>query len=105
VEVGTPGRAEGAAFAQVRAGEALVGRHYRAGTVGSDGFTRHPAGGVRSGGWGRAALRIRGGQIALSLNGRPVAPVRGAAPPAGPVTFRAAEGLGLRNVFVRAIKP
>jgi hypothetical protein len=105
VEVGTPGRAGGAAFAQVREG----GR-WSAGATGPARSAATAAPGTRPvassrGGWGRAALRVSGGQITLSLNGRPVASVRAATPPAGPVTSRAAAGLGLRNVFARALKP
>jgi hypothetical protein len=34
-----------------------------------------------------------------------VTSVKGQSPPAGPVAFRSAEGLELRSIFIREIKP
>jgi hypothetical protein len=105
VEVGTPDRTVGATFAQVKVGEVFIGKYFQVRAFGTDSLSRYPADNVKPGEWNRVALRIGDGWNTLSLNSKKVASQKGTPPPAGPVTFRSAEGLELRNIFIREIKP
>jgi hypothetical protein len=107
VEIGTPGAAAGSMFAEIKDGEVYIGRTFRAGGgIESEAGSRHPDDGVKLGAWNRTVIRIAGGSpITVSTNGKALSLLRGQAPPAGPITFRSADGLELRSIFVREIKP
>jgi hypothetical protein len=106
VEIGTPDRTTAAVVAQMKGDDVFVGRVFRAGGgLESDSGSRFSADPVKLGSWNRAVIRIGDGSCTLTINGKPVASVKGNAPPAGPITFRSAEGLELRSIFVREIKP
>ena len=102
VEVGTPDKKTGAIAAQVKGGEVFFGKNY---TKNADTGSRYPADAVKPGQWNRTVVRVGGGEWGLSINGQQVGSIKGDPPTAGPVTFRSAEGLELRNIFIRELKP
>jgi hypothetical protein len=102
VEIGTPDKNAGAIAAQVKGGEVFFGKNY---TKDADTGSRYPADAVKPGQWNRTLVRVGGGEWALSINGKPVGSIKGDPPTPGPVAFRNAAGLELRNIFIREIKP
>jgi hypothetical protein len=108
VEIGTPERAAGAVVAQMKEGEVFLGRAFRAGGAGgleSESGSWHPFAGINLGAWNRTVIRIGGGPTRVSVNGKELSAPGRNPPPAGPITFRSAEGLELRSIFIREIKP
>jgi hypothetical protein len=102
VEVGTADKRVGAIAGHLKNGEFFFGRNY---TKDADTGMRVTADAAKPGEWNRATVRIGGGRYTLLVNGKEVASIKGDMPPAGPVTFRSAEGLELRNIYIRELKP
>jgi hypothetical protein len=105
VEIGTPSRTEGSFVAGIKGNSLQMGHHFRAAAAETESEKTFPADGVKAGAWNRTVIRIADGNQTVSLNGKELVTAKGNASPAGPITFQNAEGLELRTIFIREIKP
>jgi hypothetical protein len=108
VEIGTATRTAGSFVAQLKDGEMFLGRLFRAGAAGgldNESGSRYPFDGVKLGAWNRTVIRISGGPTTVSVNGKKMSAAGRNAPPAGPITFHSADGLEMRSIFIREIRP
>jgi hypothetical protein len=105
VEIGTPERTAGSAIVQLKGTDLFVGKKFRAGMLESESGSAFATDGIKPGAWNRMIIRIADGRETITINGKEILARKGNAPPAGPISFRQAEGLELRSIFVREIKP